>query len=443
MTSKSIKIPIEKCLLKIIDNRGKTPPLSNIQTPYPLIEINAIVGQNKYPNLNAVRKFVSDETYNSWFRAGHPKNGDILFSTVGSIAEVAIIRGLDVCIAQNIIALRVNPEVVDSDYFYYLLIDPVTRAKLKTLDISSVQPSIKVPHLLATEVFILEPSEQIEVVKILGAIDDRITLLRENNSTLELITKALFKYWFIDFGPVHAKQKGIPPEGMDEETDELFSNSFEQSELGFIPKGWRVSNIGEIAEVIDCLHSKKPNLIPAGKIYLQLNNIKDDGTIDIENLFYISNEDYQKWTSRIEVKTGDCIITNVGRVGAVAQIPRKFNAAIGRNITAIRPKTDYPYPTFLIKLLLSSVIKSEILDKTDSGTILDALNVRNIPKLKFIVPPDSVLRKYELLCRPLREKVELNLENIYTLNQLRDSLLPRLMQGKLTIKKIEQIKELA
>jgi type I restriction enzyme, S subunit len=74
----------------------------------------------------------------------------------------------------------------------------------------------------------------------LRALDDRITLLRETNSTLEAIAQALFKSWFVDFDPVRAKQEGREPEGMDADTAALFPDSFEESELGLVPKGWRV-----------------------------------------------------------------------------------------------------------------------------------------------------------------------------------------------------------
>jgi type I restriction enzyme S subunit len=276
----------------------------------------------------------------------------------------------------------------------------------------SAQPQITVGHL-SSKIFKIPAKETWrEKARILNAFDVKINLLQEMNVTLENISGTIFKSWFIDFNFEGAK-----------------SVSFVDSEFGKIPENWGVSNIGTIANVIDCLHSKKPDLLSQGEPYLQLNNIKDDGTLDLEKVFCISVEDYKKWTSRIEVSQGDCIITNVGRVGAVAQIPKNFKAAIGRNITAIRLKQQFPFPTFLIKLLLSSIIKSEIKNNTDSGTILDALNVRSIPKLKFILPPALLLEHFENVCRPMRERVESNMNEISQLCKLRDSLLPRLLNN--------------
>src|SRR5690606_8646078 len=84
----------------------------------------------------------------------------------------------------------------------------------------------------------------------LSALDDRIDLLRRTNVTLEAIAQALFKSWFVDFDPVRAKAEGREPEGMDPATVALFPSEFEESELGLIPKGWRIDEIGKAAPCV-------------------------------------------------------------------------------------------------------------------------------------------------------------------------------------------------
>ena len=91
---------------------------------------------------------------------------------------------------------------------------------------------------------------QDQIVGVLGSLDDRITLLRETNTTLEAIAQALFKSWFVDFDPVHAKMQGRALEGMIEATAALFPESFEQSELGAVPKGWHVMPVGYAVEAV-------------------------------------------------------------------------------------------------------------------------------------------------------------------------------------------------
>ncbi len=276
--------------------------------------------------------------------------------------------------------------------------------------------------------------EQQAIARILGALDDKIELNRRMNHTLEEMARALFKSWFVDFDPVTAKAEGRVPFGMNAETASLFPTEFEETGEGAIPKGWSISKIGDIANVIDCLHAKKPERQESGKIFLQLNNIRDDSLIDLSDNFYISDEDYTKWISRLEAREGDCVITNVGRVGAVAQIPPGLSAALGRNMTAIRCKEDFQFPAFLITCLTSDVMREEINTKIDTGTILDALNVKNIPLLKFTLAPMPVLSAFEKIVRPLRKKMETNLENSQTLATIRDSLLPKLLSGELRVK---------
>lgn len=87
---------------------------------------------------------------------------------------------------------------------------------------------------------------QARIAAVLKSLDDRITLLRETNATLEAIAQALFKSWFVDFDPVRAKQQGRTPEGMDEATTALFPDAFEESALGLVPKGWRLVPFGQL-----------------------------------------------------------------------------------------------------------------------------------------------------------------------------------------------------
>jgi type I restriction enzyme S subunit len=155
--------------------------------------------------------------------------------------------------------------------------------------------------------------------------------------------------------------------------------------------------------------------------------------MDVSSPFLIGTKDYELWTSRIEAREGDCVITNVGRVGAAAQIPPGLRAALGRNMTGVRTKPNFPYPTFVIECLKSDAMRNEITLKTDAGTILDALNVKSIPKLRMVLAPTLVLDKFEALARPLRGNMETLLAESLELTKLRDTLLPKLLSGDLRV----------
>ncbi len=173
---------IDDLLIYTIDNRGKTPPVTD--RGHCLLEINCISGKDKYPNYSLIKKYVSDEIYNNWFRSGHPLKGDVLIPTVGTLDAIAIMDRDDCCIAQNLVAFRADNTVCDSEFLYYFLCDPKVRQRVLNLDIGAVQPSIKVPHLKKLEVEIPTLKEQKKIVRVLKVLDEKIALNDQINKNL-------------------------------------------------------------------------------------------------------------------------------------------------------------------------------------------------------------------------------------------------------------------
>ena len=141
-------------LVTSIDNRGKTPPLSSETTNYPIIDVRALSGASRIVDYNNCTKYVVKETYNNWFRSGHPKPYDILISTVGSLAEMKLYLGNIGCIAQNVVAFR--SKGVSPLYIYQYL--NYIKNDLVSYNIGSVQPSIKVTHIIKHPIYV--PSKE-------------------------------------------------------------------------------------------------------------------------------------------------------------------------------------------------------------------------------------------------------------------------------------------
>ena len=436
------ELPLGECLLKVVDNRGKTPPLAESKTPYGLIEVNALVGPDKSPNYSAVRKFVSAETYNSWFRSGHPVSGDLLFSTVGSVAEVALFNGGSGCIAQNIVGLRPNTEIISPNYLYYALVNPVMQLKLRTLDISSVQPSIKVPHLLAAKIQVPPLHLQEPIGEILEALDDRITLLRETNATLEAIAQALFKSWFVDFDPVRAKAEGRQPEGMDAATAALFPDSFEESELGLVPKGWEVLPLRQL-----CAFQK-------GCSY------KGDGLADGEGAYMFNlgcfNEPrvyaFQKvkryvgdYKPKHQVYPGDLIIANTDMtqqrdiLGRPLLVPSGMEPGfISHHVFKVEVGGEFgnQIKNFLFFSFQQAVFRERAVGYATGTTVL-ALPRDELEEHCVVLPSQSLLMAFSDVVSPLLAAIHENEERATLLTQLRDTLLPRLISGQLRLPEAE------
>ncbi|WP_104746986.1 restriction endonuclease subunit S [Helicobacter bilis] len=177
--------------VKIIDNRGKTPPFTTDITTYPLIEVNALSDDSMLINYDIVRKYVIKETYQNWFRE-HIKQYDILFSTVGSIGEVAMLLDNKGCIAQNVIGFRARD--ISPFYLYEWL--KYMQQEIKEFDIGSVQPSIKVTHFVEKQIYkpdskILESFDK-QMLLITDKISHNTKQIQNLQAMRDMLLKAIF-----------------------------------------------------------------------------------------------------------------------------------------------------------------------------------------------------------------------------------------------------------
>lgn len=168
-------LPENKCqplgnLVDSIDNRGKTPHLAENETEYPIIDVKALSGMSRIVDYNNCTKYVEVDTYNNWFRSGHPKPMDILISTVGSLAEMKIFLGSKGCVAQNVVAFR--SKGISPLYLYQYL--TTIKNDLVAYNIGSVQPSIKVSHIIKHLIYVPTDAELEKYNNIANAMTKQI-----------------------------------------------------------------------------------------------------------------------------------------------------------------------------------------------------------------------------------------------------------------------------
>lgn len=235
---------------------------------------------------------------------------------------------------------------------------------------------------------------------------NNISFSYASNISLYEFIKNIFDDWFINFKFPNKKNKPYKSNG----GKFIYSPELEKE----IPKDWQVVSIGNVTKIVDCLHTKKPDEFKSDNILLQFYNVGEFGLLDLTNIFTVSKEDYGTWTKNVLLKEGDCIITNAGLAGAVAQIPHGFHAGLGRNITSIRPEKIMP--TYLVQYLLSAYGIKQTKRNLDIGTIFDSLNVKGIKKFQILLPPESVMKKFEKISRPLRKIMEKNAYENLTLS---------------------------
>lgn len=238
-------VPFTDLLSTIVDNRGRTCPVGD--TGIPLIATNCIDSSSLYPRYDTTR-FVSEETYRTWFR-GHPMPGDILFVCKGSPGRTNWVPNpVDFCIAQDMVSVRADPKRIYPKYLFAALRSSVVQTQIDNMHVGTMIPHFKKGDFGKLNIPVLCRDAQHVIGDFYFTLSERITLLRETNATLEAIAQALFKSWFVDFDPVRAKQQGRAPEGMDEATAALFPDGFEESELGPVPRGWRVAQFADFIE---------------------------------------------------------------------------------------------------------------------------------------------------------------------------------------------------
>ena len=195
------------------------------------------------------RKTSWDAYRNKLTDKSRPSKGDLLLTKDGSIGRLALCDRDDICINQSVALLQSNGKA-DFRYIKYLLEAPEYQRKMESDSDGSTIKHIYITRVDKMVIPLPPRKEQKGIVAILGTLDDKIELNRKTNETLEAMAKALFKSWFVDFDPVRAKVEGRPT-GLPDEISDLFPDSFENSELGVIPSGWKYTPIFDLADYVN------------------------------------------------------------------------------------------------------------------------------------------------------------------------------------------------
>ncbi|MED2973216.1 restriction endonuclease subunit S [Fictibacillus sp. B-59209] len=373
--------------------------------------------------------YLTEEKANE-LKSSSVERGDLVFTHRGTLGQVGYIHETSkfpfYIVSQSQMKLSVDKTKVNPLFLYYFFKSDIGQHRLLLNTSQTGVPAIARPTNTLKSIKVPLPSLEIQrnILNILLKLDKKININNSIISNLDQLAKTLFKHWFLDFEFLNKNGKPYKSNG----------GEMVESDLGLLPKGWNVQSMPEICEIIDCLHSKKPTRLNESNDFtlLQVTNILNNGLLDLSDRYYIKEEDYEKWTSKIELLPGDCVLTNVGRVGAPAQIPFYFKGATGRNMTALRVKNKLT-STYLINYLLSSEMRTEINRQTDSGTILESLNVKGIKKLRVITPPEEIIKNTDPIFKSIRDQIEqLHFSN-NTLINIRDSILPKILSGEIEI----------
>lgn len=359
------------------------------------------------------------------------KKNTIIYSTVRPNQEhygFLVNPENDLVVSTGFTTLDVVDAKIDPKFIYYLITQNQITAYLHNIGMNAVSayPSIK-PDDIGNLNFIIPESieDQQKIASVLSALDAKIELNNRINAELEKMAKTLYDYWFVQFDFPGKNGKPYKSSG----GKMVWSEELKRK----IPKAWSVEQISDSCRVVDCLHSKKPEYYYENEVYylLQLNNLREDNLLDTKNKYYVAKADYKKWTSRIEVQDGDILLTNAGRVASMAQVQKGVLTGIGRNITAIRPESIDP--TYLGYFFKGGDMLRQIQANTDTGSFFCSFNVYAIKKLYLLRASEDIENQFVQLAEPLRRKREVIISENQKLTELRDWLLPMLMNGQVRV----------
>ena len=369
---------------------------------------------------------ISEELYNG-LQAVSVKEGDVLLNQLGdgitfARSCVAPKSALPAVVTRSVGVIRCNERKLDPWFLNAYLTLPRTKKYIESFNSGSSRRAIDGSKMRSFFIPLPPIVEQNAIGFFYKAIQYKIELNQKMNKTLESIAQVIFKHWFIDFEFPDENGKPYRSSGGEMVYIEEFGKE--------IPVGWVTKELTEIAMVVDCLHTKKPEMVDQGPILLQFYNLSQEHSLDLSEEYRVSIEDYELWTRNITVKEGDLLFTNAGGQ-KLAKVPYWFEGGIGRNLTAVRPA--HIDNLYLFRFFLSSLGTQQIYKNIDEGTILNSLNVKGIRKLRVIVPLQEIQSGFARVIKGVQSRIETNLDMNRNLAQIRDLLLPKLMSGKIRV----------
>lgn len=376
--------------------------------------------------------FISEEAANKLNGVAVEENDALLNITGDSVARCCTVpcSVLPARVNQHVAIIRTLSEELDPLFIRYFLVSPNHQDHMLKLASSGATRNA-LTKVMIEDFQVPKPDINVQraIAKILGGLDDKIDLLREMNATLENIARSLFRAWFVDFEPARAKAAGATGfRGMPQELFEVLPDSFEESEIGEIPKGWEVTPLSEI--LAHPRRSEKPTELNKGTPYIGLEHMPR------RSIALAEWETAEKVTSnkhrfhKNELLFGK-LRPNFHKVGIAF-----VDGVCSTDIVVLAPKTDE-----LHGLCLGYVSSDDFVDynvAASSGTKMPRTNWDTMSRYQVAMPDNgNLVSAFNDISKTVIEKLEANSWEVKTLIRLRDTLLPKLISGEIEAPDLE------
>ena len=335
---------------------------------------------------------------------------------------------LPACVNQHVVIIRADRTQCDPGYLLAFLTHPVCKSYIESFNAGGSRRAITKGHIESFEIPLPPQAEQKAIAHVLGALDDKIELNRRMNETLEAMARAIFKSWFVDFDPVHANAAGCRLQGLDPAIQKLFPAAFTDSPLGPIPKGWTVGTLGNAAA--NPRRGVQPSEMTAGTPYIGLEHMPRH-CIALSEWGVADGLDSGKFRfSRGEILFGK-LRPYFHKVGVAAT-----DGVCSTDILVIVPKASVWF-----SFILGHVSSDEFVTHTNAvstGTKMPRANWADMARYDVILPSESAAAAFTAQTMPLVDKIRTSIMESRSLAAIRDTLLPKLLNGDLRVPTIAE-----
>ncbi|MEO9655387.1 restriction endonuclease subunit S [Marinomonas sp.] len=452
--------------VELIDCDHKTPKAVEKGVPYigiPQMDRGKI-------NFSANPRLISEDDFLKWTRKANPMYGDVILSRRCNSGETVYVpKESKFALGQNLVLLRPTGNRMHPEYLRWAVQGREWWNEVaKYLNPGAIFESLKCRDIPKFKIPEPPKSIQIKISKILSDIENKIELNSQINQTLEQMAQALFKSWFVDFDPVidNALDAGNPiPNALAEraarrqaarasddfqplpdDVRQLFPSEFEDSELGWIPKGWGIKALKKLVDISSSKRIFSKEYQDKGIPFYRGKEISElSKGRRVQSDIFISEDRFNEFQDKYGVpKEGDILITSVGTIGNTYLVEKsdRFYFKDG-NLTWIKAYHDLFIPHYFIEWFKSSHGK-EIIESIKIGTTQQAITINSLNSIKILQANSSVHELFEEHVRSIFLKVRLNNTESNNLEDIRDTLLPKLISGELRLDspEVEQAKSL-
>ena len=363
------------------------------------------------------------------------EEGDVLLNITGdSVARCcqAPSEVVPARVSQHVAIIRPRPALLDAEYLRYFLIAPGMQQQLLSLaGAGGTRDALTKAMIEELELPDIAIEDQRAIAHVLGSLDDKIELNQRMNETLDAMAQAIFKSWFVDFDPIHAKAEDRQPVGMDAATASLFPDSFEKSALGEIPTGWRAGVLGEVAE--NPRRAISPADVPSGTPYIGLEHMprKSIALADWGQVDGVTS-------GKSQFRRGELLFGKLRpyfhKVGVAA-----VDGVCSTDILVITPKVTDWFGFVLGHVSSEALV--EHADATSTGTKMPRTNWKDLAAFRVAMPSPKAAATFTSLVRPMVDLIISNIHQSQTLTALRDTLIPELISGRVHASDIWKILE--